>query len=115
MLWLLSCILTKSSEISSDCFLSECDTALSAIPIDVFFEPAQASLDSVLTCRSSQIFPFASAQYFWSHEGQPLQSTEESIILSSDSFQQGDRLSCRIEWYEDEILYAEGDSEIVIP
>ena len=114
MLWLLSCILTQSSQISSDCFLSECDSAHPVSSIDVFFEPAQAHIDSTLTCRSAQIFPFATPEFHWSHNDQALTEAEDSLFLEATVFQSNDRIGCHIEWYEDSFLYAEGSAEIHI-
>lgn len=115
MLWLFSCILTKNSEITSECFLSDCDTSLAPQSIDVYFEPTLITLDEEVTCRSTQAFPFATAQYRWLQNDQTLNEVEDSLLLSSPSFQSGDRIECQVEWMEDSTVYAAGIGAFVIP
>ena len=109
-----SCILTKNSEITSECFF-QIVHQFGPQSIDVYFEPTLITLDEEVTCRSTQAFPFATAQYRWLQNDQTLNEVEDSLLLSSPSFQSGDRIECQVEWMEDSTVYAVGIGAFVIP
>ena len=115
MFWLLSCILIKNPNITSDCFQLDCDTGSPVKSISVFFEPDFIELNEEVICRSSQIFPFASSHFTWFQNGQLLSETKDKLLLSSPPFQSGDQIECHIEWLENSLQYAIGSGTLVIP
>lgn len=114
MLFLLSCILTKSSDLSALCLKNECDTGTETTEVDIIFQPSSPAINDQLFCLSSQIFPYGTQEWTWVLNGEQASYTSESLDLNGSDFQSLDVIRCSIEWFEEGTIFATGESSVVI-
>jgi hypothetical protein len=114
MIFLLSCILTKSSDLSALCLKNECDTGTETTDIDIIFQPSVPALGDELFCLSSQLFPYGTQEWTWVLNGEKITFTGESLSLEDNAFQPFDVIHCTIKWFEAGTLFAKGDGLVVI-